>query len=68
MGCEERAARAAKEEVMIYEEPMPWMTEQMLSELGLKPKSVDDKTNPKTAIDRQPRDVSWYKRGEECPH
>ena len=53
---------------MIYEEPMPWMMEASLKELGLAPKKVDDKTKQDPVINREPRDVSWYHRGEECPH
>ena len=51
----------------VYEEQMPWMMAQMLDELGLAPKPVDDK-QAEPAVNREPRDVSWYHRGEECPH
>ena len=59
-----------------YEEQMPWMLAQAMDELGLTPKKVDDKTKKdpvvkkqaQPAVNREPRDVSWYRRGEECPH
>ena len=42
---------------------MPWMLEKELAELGLKPKREE----PKAPVNREPRDMSWYKEGKECP-
>lgn len=53
---------------MTHEEPMDWMFERELRELGLMPKRVDDRKPADPVVNRQPRDVSWYHRGEECPH
>lgn len=51
---------------MVHEEPMPWMMKQ-LEDLGLAPKKLDGKNEDKPAINTEPPDMSWYKRGEECP-
>lgn len=53
---------------MTHEEPMDWMFERELDALGLAPKRVDDSKQAEPAGCREPRDVSWYHRGEECPH
>lgn len=52
---------------MTHEEPMDWMFERELEALGLRRK-VEQKRQPEPAGCREPRDVSWYHRGEECPH
>ena len=52
----------------IHEEPLDWMFEKELQELGLAPKKVDGKTQEAPTVSREPRDTSWYHRGEECPH
>lgn len=40
--------------------------EEELSALGVLPKAQPKQ--PKQTVDRTPRDVSWFARGEECPH
>lgn len=40
--------------------------EDELKALGVLPKA-QSKPEPKP-VDRTPRDVSWFARGEECPH
>lgn len=43
------------------------MTEADFRALGLLPaKPPAPPAQP--PVDRTPRDVSWFKRGEECPH
>ena len=55
-------------EMIMYEEQMPWMMQAALEELRLAPKKIDDKKQEDPVVNREPRDVSWYHRGEECPH
>lgn len=40
--------------------------EEELKALGVLPKDQPKQT--KQPVDRTPRDVSWFARGEECPH
>ena len=58
----------AMEMMMMHEEEMPWMMRKELEELGLAPKKVGGKKQKDPAVNREPRDVSWYHRGKECPH
>ena len=43
--------------------------EEELKALGVMPKAQPKQPKqPKQPVDRTPRDVSWFARGEECPH